>query len=261
MPERLFGKDGDYAIRSLSQAERVQIEDVFFQRGSKLEISPGAAAVIVPQTRSSANQLAEHVTLVEFALGILTTRGFQQIKYIGLATTSSFTDVLQTTATHSTEEPVFAAAVVGTVAVKWIRHFFRAARNTPDRMHITADRFVRYLRAANTTDGLLDLCISLESLLDSQTEIQFRFGACLTKVIGQKGREAEETAGLLADLYDLRSKLAHGDPAANKLYRALAPRLPLLRKLGREILTRYVLFMSEHTPEQWKRHLHTAMFE
>jgi hypothetical protein len=96
---------------------------------------------------------------------------------------------------------VFAAAIVGTAAVKWIRYFFRAARNTPDRMHITADRFVRYLRATNTTDGLLDLCISLESLLDSQTDIKFRFGTCLTKVIGQKGQEAEQTAELLGDLY------------------------------------------------------------
>jgi len=158
-------------------------------------------------------------------------------------------------------QPIFGRAMSGVAASKWLRQFFVARRNTQDRMHITADRFVRYLRGQNSRDSLTDLCISLESLLDSQTEIKFKFGTCLARLTGKRGLEAEGAVELLEDLYDLRSKVVHGDPAADKLRQKMQARLPALRREARSILTRYVLFMSEHSRSDWKKHLRTVLFE
>jgi hypothetical protein len=129
-----------------------------------------------------------------------------------------------------------------------------------ERMHITASRYVRFLRADNVPDGLMDLCISLESLLDAQSEISFRFGACLAKFTGASGQTAQESAKLLWELYDLRSKIAHGDPKATKLIREIEPKIPILRILSRKILTNYILFMSGHTRDEWTAHLKSCLF-
>jgi uncharacterized protein YutE (UPF0331/DUF86 family) len=154
---------------------------------------------------------------------------------------------------------MFAKSVSGKAASAWVRQFFRACGNTRDRMHITADRFVRYSRADNVNDSLMDLCISLESLLDTQTEVSFRFGTCLARVTGEKGKKAEETASLLSDMYDFRSKIVHGADAT-KQRRKIEPHLPALHKVARAILTKYVLFVSEHSRDDWKQHLHSSLF-
>jgi hypothetical protein len=102
-------------------------------------------------------------------------------------------------------------------------------------MHITASRYVRYARGDNQQDKLTDLCISLESLLDGKTEIAFRFGCCLAKVTGSKGKKAEDSAQLLSQLYDLRSKIVHGDPEAIKAMQKMEPNIALLHTLARNL--------------------------
>ncbi len=129
-----------------------------------------------------------------------------------------------------------------------------------DRMHITASRYVRYARSENISDGLMDLCICLESLLDSQFQISFRFGVCLTKLTGEKGQKAEEMATLLSELYDLRSKIAHGDPAAIKMLKQIEPKRAALHMLARRILTTYVFFMSEHLRHEWQSHVRSSIY-
>ena len=106
----------------------------------------------------------------------------------------------------------------------------------------------------------MDLSISLESLLDSRTEISFKFGACLAKVTGESGKRAEEISELLSELYDVRSRIAHGDPAAAKGLINIEPKLPSIRRLARKVLTTYILFMSEHSREEWKKHLRSCLF-
>jgi len=106
----------------------------------------------------------------------------------------------------------------------------------------------------------VDLCISLESLLDASTEISFRFGLSLAKITGERGAQAEVLADLLSDLYDVRSKIAHGDPQATKLLERLRPRLPALHQLSRRILTLYILYMSDNSRANWKAHVRASQF-
>lgn len=103
----------------------------------------------------------------------------------------------------------------------------------------------------------MDLCICLESLIEADTEISFRFGTTLAKVTRDK--EAEEISHLLSELYNLRSKVVHGtDPS--KEHRKMTPNTAKLRSVARAILTTYVLFMTEHTKDEWKRHLRSSLF-
>src|SRR5205823_5050921 len=147
---------------------------------------------------------------------------------------SNCSDALQRSYQETAEPPTFPKKVVKAAASTWVRHFFGARRRTKDKLHITADRFVRYSRMNNSRDALLDLCICLESLIESQTEISFRFATCLAKVTRLK--DAEEISDLLSDLYDLRSKVVHGTDST-KEHKKVEPNIAKLRLTARAILT------------------------
>src|SRR5438874_2451861 len=93
-----------------------------------------------------------------------------------------------------------------------------------------------------------------------RSQVTLRSGCCMAKVTGSKGKKAEDSAQLLSQLYDLRSKIVHGDPEAINTMRKMEPNIPLLHKLARTILTSYVLFTSERSREQWKTHLKSCLF-
>jgi hypothetical protein len=262
IPEKLHDRDADSCVRFLSAHERLAIEDRFFAAGHRVAISPNTTAVVISQDLLDVKAAEEYCTLSEFALGMLALSGFHSINKIAHFSGGACTYAIQPAARESCgSNPTFGKSINGVATSRWLRQFFVARKNTQGRMHITADRFVRYLRGRDSGDSLTDLCISLESLLDSQTEIKFKFGTSLARLTGKKGQEAIETADVLEDLYDLRSKVVHGDPAAVKLRQKMETKLPKLRIIARAVLTRYVLFMSEHTRSDWKKHLRNVLFE
>src|SRR5437867_4341587 len=164
LPTPLHGADGEYLIRTLTDRERLAIEDYFFKSNVQIALSPSATAVIVPQDQTTSATMEDFAVLVEFALGILTVSGFQPIMLV--ATLNAFTcnEARQRSYREITGPPRFAKKVVKTAASTWVRYFFTARRKAKDKLHITADRFVRYLRQSNPLDALVDLCICLESL-------------------------------------------------------------------------------------------------
>jgi hypothetical protein len=83
---------------------------------------------------------------------------------------------------------------------------------------------------------------------------------CLARITELK--HAEEISELLSDLYDLRSKVVHGTDSA-KEYKKVVPNAAKLRLAARTVLTAYVLYMTEHTKEEWKnmRARRTSMFQ
>ena len=183
--------------------------------------------------------------------------GFEPVTTVAILNASTCSDALQRSYREKPESPSFAKKVVKSAASTWVRHFFTARRKTKDKLQITADRFVRYSRQSTSPDALVDLCICLESLIESQTEISFRFATSLAKVT--RNKKAEEISDLLSDLYDLRSKVVHGTDSS-KAHKKIEPNVARLRLAARSILTIYVLFMTEHTKEEWKKHLSSSLF-
>lgn len=257
LPKALHGVDGDFSIRTLSDRERLAIEDYFASKGIKVALKPDDTAVIVPQSQTANATLEAFAVLIEFVLGILTVSGFQPITIVATLTSSSCTDAARRAYQGSVGRPTFPKKLVNAAAITWVRHFFAARHKTKDKLHITADRFVRYSREDDSRDGLLDLCICLESLIESQTEIAFRFSMCLAKVGGLNN--AKEVSGLLSDLYDLRSRMVHGADS-NKEHKRIAPNVIKLRLAARAILTAYILYLVDHTKEEWKEYLKSSLF-
>lgn len=259
LPKRLHGKDPNFSIKRLSQHERLSIEDRLFEKGIKAALDPSTTAVVVSQASMTGVGSEEFAILIEFALGMVTLSGFLPISMVATFGTSDCLETSQRQSNVSTQNAKFPTKLRRVASIAWMRRFLNARGNTKDKLHITADRYVRYSRSGSSRDALVDLCICLESLLDATTEITFRFGACLAKVTGATGAKAEEVCDLLSDLYNLRSKVVHGADAS-KEYKKIVAHLGTLHQIARQILTTYVLFLSEHTREDWKKHVRSVLF-
>jgi hypothetical protein len=53
LPAALHGSGGEYSIRTLSDRERLAIEDYFFGKDIKIALDPESTAVIVPQGQTA----------------------------------------------------------------------------------------------------------------------------------------------------------------------------------------------------------------
>jgi hypothetical protein len=239
----------------------VAIEDQFHLQGDERRIPPASIAFILPDAPSDSSEILDFVTLVEFACSIVAVTGHPSFLAVGLFSKNSCTQVRHLSRSVSISTDIsFVPTLTSNGMLQWLRRCLKAQTNSKGRLHITADRFVRFDRSENVADALMDLCISLESLLDHQTEVSFRFSICLTRVIEPRGEQAENTATLLSSLYDVRSKIAHGDPSASSRLKKLKPNVPRLSALAKEILTIYTLFLSEHSRKEWKAHIKKNLY-
>jgi hypothetical protein len=228
LPKRLEGGFSHFSLGPLPKQQLLSIEDRFFECGQRVQLQEDSSAVVLPDVAPDDWAVQRAVTLSEFSLSVLTVSG--HVSFTVAAVFSGGTCTKATTlAAGEVATPEFIETISGAGAAQWLRRCSFAQKELNDRLHTTARRFVRFARSGGDADGLLDLCISLESLLDSQTEVSFRFGVSLAKAAGGKGATAREMAELLSQLYDFRSKLVHGDPAASKLLTKLEPKLPALR--------------------------------
>jgi hypothetical protein len=259
LPKEVHCRNQEFSVRRMSQAERIAVEDYLFNQEIKLTLDPATTAVVVSQSLMIGATAEEFGVLMEFALGMLTISGFLPVDMVVTFGSSGRVEGLRRSIPSSGDQATFPEKLGRVASAAWMRRFFRARTNTKDRLHITADRYVRYSKGDGSRDSLVDLCICLESLLDATTEISFRFGACLTKVIGFTGAEAEQVCDLLSDLYNLRSKVVHGADAS-KEYKKIAEHIGRLHHIARRILTTYVLYLSERTREDWKKHTRSVLF-
>lgn len=257
LPDALHGADGEFSVRTLSDAERLAIEDYFFKREIKVALSSKTTAVVVPQSQAASATLEDMAVLVEFALGVLTVSGFQSVGIVATLSDGTCSAALQNPQSTSPKSPVFAKRVTKAAASAWMRSLFAARLKVKSKLRITADRFTRYLKTSDSHDALVDLCICLESLIDAQAELSFRFSACLAKISGQEN--PEEISNLLSALYDLRSKVVHGADFT-KQHNRVKPSVSRLHFVARAVLTSYVLFLAEHSNDEWKKHLSGSLF-
>lgn len=194
---------------------------------------------------------------MEFGLAVITVSGFHPVSIVAAFDEATCVEARQRPIHLLAGDSTFPKKLTKGAGSAWMRQVFKARLQTKDRLHISADRFVRYSRTVDSSDALVDLCICLESLIESQTEISFRFSTCLAKIA--RVPNPEIVSELLANLYDLRSKVVHGaDP--RKEHKKLQSHTSNIRFVARAILTSYVLFLAEHSKEEWKQHLRRSLF-
>lgn len=123
---------------------------------------------------------------------------------------------------------------------------------------LAIERICRANRYGSSTDGIIDLAISLECLVQTQTEVKFQFALNHSLVNVSETQRRFEIFTLLQSLYDVRSKLVHGGAFGKSdsvKLKSVQDNWNTLVKLCRENITYYILFCSKHGANSWADHL------
>ena len=148
LPKRLQGTDSGYALRSMTVKEVVSIEDRFFGQGHERKFDKGIAAMIFPDASGTPTSIEEYETLAEFSLSLLTLTGHPSFFAAATFTSGSCSHAkLIGGQIRDREAPTFSPRMSGRATSLWVKRCSQAKHNLKERMHITASRYVRFLRA------------------------------------------------------------------------------------------------------------------
>ena len=258
LPAHLNGHYRGIDIRPVQDGERIGLEYWFDKNRSPIVVSTSATVVSIPVQSARISELNDLVLLIECAFGMVSTSGYQSCEIVAKLSGQKILLGEISPAGARIRPPAYVEGLSGLTLAALFHRVWSAYVRAGGKIHVTTDRFVRFLRNDTSPDALVDLCISLESLLDAKTEISFRFSTLLAKQCGTNN--AKHASDTLGRLYDFRSKVVHGaDP--RKEYSKLEPMLPALRQYARQILGNYFLFLSEGTKEAWRVALKDKLLE
>lgn len=128
---------------------------------------------------------------------------------------------------------------------------------------IIIGRICRAFRQGSNPDGIIDLAIALECLVDAKLEIKFQF-SLFNSLINES--EPAARAGLFAklqQLYDSRSLIVHGGKPGKSEKRKLnevRENWTMLLTVARANLTYYVEFCRTKGADAWADHLRELAF-
>jgi Translation initiation factor IF-2, N-terminal region len=126
---------------------------------------------------------------------------------------------------------------------------------------ITLSRFNSCWLRSTEHDKIIDIAISLESLLSSSTEINFKFALFNSFIARKIPTEREEAFQLFKLLYNARSKIVHGDIKKHaKDIGKVIELLPKIRELAHAAISYYAFFLYYKDPNEWQEHLDKLVF-
>lgn len=119
-------------------------------------------------------------------------------------------------------------------------------------------RLGRAMRSGPTTDGIIDLAIALECLVNASSEIKFQF--CLNHALTNEDipEKRLDTFELLSNLYDIRSKSVHGGQVGSsdkKKMKTITEKWNECLRICQNSLTYYLLFCGKNGDSGWSKHL------
>ena len=123
---------------------------------------------------------------------------------------------------------------------------------------IVIGRISRAVRQGPTTDGIIDLAIGLECLVDAKVEIKFQFSLYHTLISADTEVERGANFDLLQNFYDIRSLTVHGGKPSKSHKKKMANVHNKWREmldLARQNLTYYVVFCQKNDATAWPEHL------
>lgn len=127
----------------------------------------------------------------------------------------------------------------------------------------TIDRFNSALTRNDIHDRIVDITISLESLIPGIQELTFKF-ALFNSIIAQSEPEARSNAfDLLKDLYIARSGIVHGDVASrdkDRSIRVVTDNWEKIIRIAKACLNYYLIFLHDKGRDNWDLHLRNLLF-
>jgi hypothetical protein len=119
-------------------------------------------------------------------------------------------------------------------------------------------RLGRAMRAGPTPDGIIDLAIALEVMVQASSEIKFQFALNHALTTEDEPDKRMEAFKLLQTLYDIRSKSVHGGQMKTedkKKLTVVKEKWKTCIGICHNSLTYYVLFCGQRPHSEWSQHL------
>lgn len=150
----------------------------------------------------------------------------------------------------------------------WEKHaaylqFLYAHLSTAPAAEIVISRICRAYREGPGPDGIIDLAIALESLVDAKLEIKFQFCLFNCLIYSSDLESRKETFSLLQSLYDVRSAIVHGSKLAKSGKQKLisvTENWRLILEIARTNLTYYIEYCRNNSSDDWVNHLRALAF-
>lgn len=141
--------------------------------------------------------------------------------------------------------------------------FLYANISTAPAAEVVINRICRAFREGPGPDGIIDLAIALESLVEAKLEIKFQFCLFNSLIYSDDPQNRSEIFSLLQSLYDVRSTTVHGSklgkPGRQKL-KVVTENWELLLEIARTNLTYYIEHCRNNSSDDWVNHLKTLSF-
>lgn len=136
----------------------------------------------------------------------------------------------------------------------------KAITNT-DTLLFTLEKYNSALMRENFTDQLLDTAICFETMNPGNTELVYRLSQNIAFMIGSSPEEKVRIFDDMKKLYDVRSKLVHGDlKNASKKVEEVKASWIIYQKYLKAAVTYYVMFLSQKRKEEWEQHIKELIF-
>jgi hypothetical protein len=133
-----------------------------------------------------------------------------------------------------------------------------AATEKHDPVHITLSRFNSALIRTDVFDKIIDVTISMESLIKSMQELKFKFALFHAFICEADPERRLELFEHLQTLYDARSSIVHGDTAtkgAAKKIQQTIERLDALIGVAQRSISYYLSYLYSNRSDDWQDHL------
>ncbi len=125
-----------------------------------------------------------------------------------------------------------------------------------EKVIITLERFNSSLMRSDNRDKIIDITTSLESLINTDTEINFKFSLYNTLISHVKPEDRERIINLLKNLYKARSNIVHGSKnAGHGELKKIMNEWGLIVQIAKACINYYIFYLGQNNPELWNNHL------
>jgi hypothetical protein len=133
-----------------------------------------------------------------------------------------------------------------------------AATSKHEPVHITLSRFNSALIRTDPFDKIIDVTISMESLIKSVQELKFKFALFHAFICEADPTRRFELFEQLQILYDARSSIVHGDTATRGSAKKIAKTVDHIEALigvAQRSISYYLSYLYANSPDDWQDHL------
>ncbi|MBN8816574.1 MAG: hypothetical protein J0J06_14150 [Sphingomonas sp.] len=141
-------------------------------------------------------------------------------------------------------------------SVKYARDLYKAVSTAIAKyppLRLTVNRLNSAIGRSAIDEKIIDLCIALESVFQSQTEISFQFALYNSLLSEGDKYKRREVFALLKKLYGQRSNIVHGNKDADEKW--CEDNLPRLLSIAKTSVLQKIEFLANKTHDEWKANL------